>query len=141
MEYVEAALKTSIRKEMAVKANGPQAVVFDDLLWGGAVVNGQNACDDFSVDDLLDFSNEDGFFETEGEEEDDKEKVKAFVSVSPQKQNQETKSNMSEKIEPASELSVPVLIFSNFRVQNGVLYCFSWFLTKSYVLFFRRTTW
>ncbi|KAM0990452.1 hypothetical protein FF1_008959 [Malus domestica] len=38
----------------------------------------------------------------------DKEKVKAFVSVSSQKQNQETeKSNLSKKIKSASELSVP----------------------------------
>ncbi|KAM1197385.1 hypothetical protein ACFX1Q_009695 [Malus domestica] len=38
----------------------------------------------------------------------DKEKVKAFVSVSSQKQNQKTeKSNLSKKIKPTSELSVP----------------------------------
>ncbi|KAH0971149.1 hypothetical protein GBA52_023305 [Prunus armeniaca] len=109
MECVEAALKTSIRKEMAVKAS-PQAV-FDDLLWGG--VNGQNgvACDDFSVDDLLDFSNEDGFVETEAEE-DDKDKVKGFASVSPPKQPQDPEnSDLSDKNElgpePTSELSVP----------------------------------
>lgn len=118
MECVEAALKTSIRKEMAVKAS-PQAV-FDDLLWGG--VNGQNgvACDDFSVDDLLDFSNEDGFVETEAEE-DDKDKVKGFASVSPPKQPQDPdNSDLSEKNElgpePTSELSVPVLSLPNFHV-------------------------
>ncbi|KAK9948487.1 hypothetical protein M0R45_004060 [Rubus argutus] len=60
MECVEAALKTSIRKEMAVKAS-PQAV-FEDL-WGLNGQSGVQNCEDFSVDDLLDFSNDDGFVE------------------------------------------------------------------------------
>lgn len=60
MEYDEGALKTSFRKEMAVKFS-PQ--VFDDF-WAVNVTNGMSS-DDFSVDELLDFSNENGFIEDE----------------------------------------------------------------------------
>ncbi|KAJ7953078.1 GATA transcription factor [Quillaja saponaria] len=77
MKGVEAALKTSIRKEMTVKSS-PQ-VFIDDLL----ALNLQNGapCDDFFVDDLLDFSNEHAMGEEELEEVDYKA---GYVSVSPQ---------------------------------------------------------
>ncbi|XVF15855.1 hypothetical protein REPUB_Repub09cG0192200 [Reevesia pubescens] len=79
MECVEAALKTSFRKEMALKSS-PQTFLED--IW---VVNGQNgvSCDDFSVDDLFDFTNEDGFLEKQ--REDDEEEVPVFSS-SPKRQ-------------------------------------------------------
>lgn len=66
---MEAALKTSFRKELASKSS-PQA--FLDDIW---VVNGQNgvSSDDFSVDDLFDFTNEDGFLEQQQQHEDDEE--------------------------------------------------------------------
>ncbi|KAE8665897.1 GATA transcription factor 5 [Hibiscus syriacus] len=65
MECVEAALKSSFRKEMGMKSI-PQAFL-DDVL---AVNNGQNgvSCDDFSVDDLFDFTNEEGLLEQVPEE-------------------------------------------------------------------------
>ncbi|KAH1082063.1 hypothetical protein J1N35_021824 [Gossypium stocksii] len=79
MECVEAALKTSFRKEMALKPS-PQALLED--IW---VVNGQNgvSCDDFSVDDLFDFSNEEGFLQQkrEDEEEEEEEEVPASSSL------------------------------------------------------------
>lgn len=109
MECVEAALKTSLRKEMALKSS-PQAV-FEDM-WA---VNGQNgvACDDLFVDELLDFSNEDGFVKAEEEEE---EEDKGFVSVSPQQDHENSNTNtFTVKDEfasvPTSELAVPVLFF------------------------------
>ncbi|XWS45506.1 hypothetical protein CRYUN_Cryun15aG0142000 [Craigia yunnanensis] len=101
MECVEAALKTSFRKEMALKSS-PQAF-FED--------NGQNgvSCDDFSVDDLFDFSNEEGFLEQQHKEEGE-----APVSSSPKRQklNQEDHfSNDTTNFDYISlstdELSVP----------------------------------
>jgi hypothetical protein len=70
---VEAALKPSFRKDLAMKSF-PQAILNE--AWA---VNGQNgaACDDFIVDKLLDLSNEDGFVKeepVEEEEEEDEEK-------------------------------------------------------------------
>ncbi|XWS33821.1 hypothetical protein CRYUN_Cryun22dG0115800 [Craigia yunnanensis] len=88
MECVEAALKTSFRKEMGFKSS-PQAF-FEEDIW---VVNGQNgvSCDDFSVDDLFDFTNEEGFLEQQHKEEEEEEEEEAPVSSSPKRQrlNQE----------------------------------------------------
>ncbi|XP_010444812.1 PREDICTED: GATA transcription factor 5-like [Camelina sativa] len=53
----QAALKSSIRKEMAFKTTPP---VFEDFLAVTTTTTAQNA-DDFSVDDLLDLSNDDVF--------------------------------------------------------------------------------
>lgn len=107
MECGEAALKTSLRKEMAGKST-PQ-VLFEDM-WP---VNGQNGvgCDDLFVDELLDLSNEDGFVNeepVEGEEEEEEDK--GFASVSPQQDNQNSLATItfSAKDEFGSELSVPV---------------------------------
>ncbi|XVE87384.1 hypothetical protein DITRI_Ditri18aG0113000 [Diplodiscus trichospermus] len=53
------------------------------------VVNGQNgvSCDDFSVDDLFDFTNEDGFLEQQCEDEDELEEVPvSSSSPSPKRQ-------------------------------------------------------
>lgn len=128
MECVEAALKTSIRKEMAVKAS-PQAV-FDDL-WALNGQSGVQNCEDFSVDDLLDFSNDDGFVEQEDDEapqpqpqplalalavdedeEDDKGLVLAHKVSQEEKEISTPCSCLSDKNElgpePTSELSVPV---------------------------------
>lgn len=125
MECVEAALKTSIRKEMAVKAS-PQAV-FEDL-WGLNGQSGVQNCEDFSVDDLLDFSNDDGFVEQEDDEapqaqalalaqaveedeEDDKGSVLAHKVSQEEKEISTPCSCLSDKNElgpePTSELSVP----------------------------------
>ncbi|KAF3440758.1 hypothetical protein FNV43_RR19044 [Rhamnella rubrinervis] len=114
MERVEAALKTSLRKEMLMKAS-PQTVLDD--LW---VVNGQNvvACDDFFVDDLLDLSNEDGLVDDQ-EPEEEEDKGRAYVSTLKQHQDQDLENsnskpstnNFSPKEDfgsvPTSELSVP----------------------------------
>lgn len=136
MECVEAALKTSIRKEMAVKAS-PQAV-FEDL-WG---LNGVQNCEDFSVDDLLDFSNDDGFVQQEDDEapqaqpqaveedeEDDKGSVFAHKVGQEEKEISTPCSCLSDKNElgpePTSELSVPVC----FNFQKFVAFrC--WFLVN-----------
>ncbi|XP_010550443.1 PREDICTED: GATA transcription factor 5 isoform X2 [Tarenaya hassleriana] len=57
MERVEGALKSSVRKEMAMRLTPPAFV--DDLL---AVSSQNGVCpEDFSVDDLLDLSNDDVF--------------------------------------------------------------------------------
>ncbi|KAL4644278.1 hypothetical protein ACB092_02G153200 [Castanea dentata] len=107
MECVEAALKTSFRKEMALK---PTPQVASEELWAVKEQNGV-ACDDFFVDELLDLSNEDGFVKEEQEEE---EKDKSFVSVSSQQdENSNTKTTAftASKDEfgsvPTSELGVP----------------------------------
>ena len=113
MEYVEGALKTSFGKEMAVKFS-PQ--VFDDF-WAVNVPNGMSS-DDFSVDKLLDFSNENDFIEEE-EEEGDKEKPCVFsASASPKQEtlDEDKSSDSSPSFAvkddffsvPTSELCVPV---------------------------------
>ncbi|GLT65583.1 hypothetical protein SLA2020_380070 [Shorea laevis] len=113
MECVEAALKPSFRKDLAVKSF-PQAVL--EEAW---VVNGQNgaACDDFFVDELLDFSNEDGFVkeepveEEEEEEEEEKEEDKGLGSVSAQQDHENSNIKKSVTFSPKDEfgsgLSVP----------------------------------
>ncbi|KAE8699968.1 GATA transcription factor 5 [Hibiscus syriacus] len=82
MECVEAALKSSFRKEMGMKSS-PQAFL-DDIL---VVNNGGNgvSCDDFSVDDLFDFSNEDGFLEQHHEPEEEGKEVPVSSSSSSHK--------------------------------------------------------
>lgn len=132
MECVEAALKTSIRKEMAVKAS-PQAV-FEDL-WGLNGQSGVQNCEDFSVDDLLDFSNDDGFVEQEDDEapqalaveedeEDDKGSVLAHKVSQEEKEISTPCSCLSDKNElgpePTSELSVPVCFNFQNRWLSGV---------------------
>ncbi|XP_050375508.1 GATA transcription factor 5-like isoform X2 [Argentina anserina] len=108
MECVAAALKTSIRTEMAVKE-----AALDDSLGLNAANGGVQNCEDFSVDDLLDFSNDDGFVEQEEEQEDDKGSVlpKKETTVEEEKENSTPSSCVSEKNElgpePTSELSVP----------------------------------
>lgn len=96
---------------MAVKE-----AVFDDL-WG---LNSQNGgvqnCEDFSVDDLLDFSNDDGFVEQEEQEDDKKDSVlPKKESTVEEKENSTPSSCVSEKnelgpepAEPTSQLTVPV---------------------------------
>ncbi|XP_059437623.1 GATA transcription factor 5 [Corylus avellana] len=112
MECVEAALKPSFRKDLAVKAF-PQAVLEE-----GWAVNGQNgaACDDFFVDELLDLSNEDGFVKEEpAEEEEEEEEEKGLGSVSAQQDHENSNTDtsikksltFSAKDEFGSGLSVP----------------------------------
>ncbi|ESQ54784.1 hypothetical protein EUTSA_v10025666mg [Eutrema salsugineum] len=55
MERIEAGLKSIIRKEMALKTTPP---VYEDFLTVTTVQNDSSA-DDFSIDDLLDLSNDD----------------------------------------------------------------------------------
>lgn len=108
MECVEAALKTSIRKEMALKSS-PQVLLED--LWA---LNPQNVVpgDDFFVDDLLDFSNEDNFVEDEQKQEN------AVVSVSTKQEQKEDENDTTGSPNfdafgpiPDGELAVPVLTF------------------------------
>uniref|UniRef100_A0A6N2LKT8 GATA-type domain-containing protein n=1 Tax=Salix viminalis TaxID=40686 RepID=A0A6N2LKT8_SALVM len=120
MEYVEGALKTSFGKEMAVKFS-PQ--VFDDF-WAVNVPNGMSS-DDFSVDKLLDFSNENDFLEEE-EEEGDKEKPCVFsASASPKQEalDEDKSSDSSPSFAvkddffsvPTSELCVPTDDFASLE--------------------------
>ncbi|KAK6258260.1 zinc finger protein [Theobroma cacao] len=118
MECVEAALKTSFRKEMALKSS-PQAFLED--IW---LANGQNgvSSDDFSVDDLFDFTNEEGFLEQqqqpqheEEEEEEDEGAPISSSSSSPKRQklsqeehlSNDTTTNFDYGSLPTSELAVP----------------------------------
>ncbi|GLT39206.1 hypothetical protein SLA2020_134120 [Shorea laevis] len=109
MECIEAALKTSFRKELAFK---PAPQPFFDDFWA---VNGQNGVsgEDFLVEEFLDLSNEEGFLEQEHDEEEE-EKLPTFSpSAYPSKKDPEDlSSNESTSFElaslPASELSVPV---------------------------------
>ncbi|XVF59727.1 hypothetical protein PTKIN_Ptkin07bG0299000 [Pterospermum kingtungense] len=112
MECFEAALKTSFKKEMALKYSSTPQAFLDDV-W---VVNAQNgvSCDDFSVEDLFDFSNEDdGFLEQQHKEEEEEP-----VSCSPKRQkldlenhfsNGTTSFDYSTFLLSTSELAVPVL--------------------------------
>ena len=103
MACVEAALKSSVRKELAVKST-PQAAGFLDDLW--AV---QNGTDDFSVDELLDFSNEEDLVAAEEEEEagiilD----LPPTASVSPKVEETKRLHGGDFGPVPAGELAVPV---------------------------------
>ena len=107
MECVEAALKTSFRKEIALKSS-PKAFLED--IW---VVNGENGAssDDFSVDDLFDFTNEEGFLEQQHEDEEE-----VPVSSSPKRQKLSQEEHYSDDTTnfdysslSTSELAVPVL--------------------------------
>lgn len=126
---MEAALKTSLMKEILVKTS-PQAI--SDDLW---VVNGQNvvACDDFFVDDLLDLSNEDGLADDNEPEEEEDKACPSVPTLKLQDQDQDLQnlnfkpstSNFSPKEDfgtlPTSELGVPVfsLLFSLFTNKGG----------------------
>ncbi|KAL6220649.1 hypothetical protein ACLB2K_008405 [Fragaria x ananassa] len=104
------ALKTSIRTEMAVKEAD-----FDDLSGLNSQNGGVQNCEDFSVDDLLDFSNDDGFVEQEEQEDDKIDSVlPKKESTVEEKENSTPSSCVSEKnelgqepAEPTSELTVP----------------------------------
>ncbi|CAN8277692.1 unnamed protein product [Cochlearia groenlandica] len=111
MERVEAALKSSIRKEMALKITPPP--VYDEELLSVATTTVQNGFsgDDFFVDDLLDLSNDDVFAKEEEEEETPQE----MALVSSEEPNKEDNNNnigfsvCDELVSlPTSELSVPV---------------------------------
>ncbi|KAL9378611.1 hypothetical protein Peur_029946 [Populus x canadensis] len=121
MECVEGALKTSFRKEVAMKFS-PQ--VLDDF-WAVNVPNGMSS-DDFSVEKLLDFSNENDFIEEEEEEGGDKEKPCVFsVSVSPKQEaleedkNSDSSPGFAVKDDffsvPTSELCVPTDDFASLE--------------------------
>ena len=113
MECVEAALKTSFRKEIALKPT-PQSA--SEELWAVKEQNGL-ACDDFFVDELLDLSNEDGFVKEEEEVKD-----KSFVSDH-ENSNTKTTTFTASKDEfgsvPTSELGVPVLFFFSLSLKKS----------------------
>ncbi|KAK7360131.1 hypothetical protein VNO77_02109 [Canavalia gladiata] len=100
MECLEAALKSSFKKDMAVKLS-PQTFL-EELSFN---VQNVASCDDFVVDDLLDFSNDQVLLEEEPEQQNHDS-----TSVSPQHESQEI-SNPSFNDHFASlsnsELTVP----------------------------------
>lgn len=113
MECVEAALKTSFRKEMGVRPS-PQAV-FDDLL----DVNVQNV--DFSVDDLLNFSDDDGFVVVG--DQDDKEDLSSPSQEEEQNHHKPDEETSNDNIPstslfvtsvPSTEVTLPVTFFILF---------------------------
>ncbi|KAF8051665.1 hypothetical protein N665_1684s0001 [Sinapis alba] len=79
MERIEAGLKSSIRQEMALETTPP---VYEEFL---AVKTVQNdfSSEDFSVDDLLDLSNDDVFIEEEAEPKAQLEFVPCVSSEQP----------------------------------------------------------
>ncbi|CAA7056966.1 unnamed protein product [Microthlaspi erraticum] len=116
MERVEAALKSSIRKEMALKTTPP---VYEEFL---AVTTAQNgfSADDFSVDDLLDLSNDDVFANEEAEPKAQQE----MLCVSSEEPNDDEdalrRSNVSSGCDdfgslPTSELDVPADDLANLE--------------------------
>lgn len=106
MECLEAVLKSSFRKDMSLKLS-PQAFPED--------LNMQNvtACDDFFVDDLLDFSL------LENEEPDQHKHNHHSTSVSPHNSNHDSYNcNPSFNDNFNTELTLPVLLPYPFRVAN-----------------------
>lgn len=107
MECVETALKTSLRKDMTVKLN-PQTFV-DEL----SCLNAQNgtSCDDFFVDDLLDFSH---VIEEQQQQEEEKDSS-ICVSLKQHNQNHEISNLNSTSFSlkddfcslPTTDLNVP----------------------------------
>ncbi|GMI67292.1 GATA transcription factor 5 [Hibiscus trionum] len=112
MECVEAALKSGFRKEMGMKSS-PQAFLEDVLV----VNNGENgvSCDDFSVDDLFDFTNGEGLLELqEVPEEEEEEEVPVSSSCSNKRQKLSQEQHLSDETInfdytslSADELAVP----------------------------------
>ncbi|XP_027361741.1 GATA transcription factor 5-like isoform X2 [Abrus precatorius] len=104
MECVEAALKTSFRKEMGVKLS-PQSFI-EELS-----VQNEASCNEFFVDDLLDFSNVEEEPEQQ-QQQQQKEQDSASVCVSLQQGNQShevcdsLKNDFASSV-PTSDLSVP----------------------------------
>lgn len=132
MECVEAALKTSFRKEMGVKPS-PQAA-FDDL----SDVNVQNV--DFSVDDLLNFSDDDGFVVVG--DQDDKEDLSSPSQEEEQNHHEPDEETSNDNIPstslfvssvPSTEVSLPADELANLEwLSHFVEESFSEFST-SYV--------
>lgn len=106
------ALKSSFLSETAMKST--QQVFFDDW-WCVSGINNVN-CDDFSVDDLLDFSDKD--FKESFLEESEEDEEKDSLSVSSQDRGVDDDNNSSNSITsqgsgvfgslPAGELAVPI---------------------------------
>lgn len=110
MECVEAALKTSFRKEMGFKTS--VEAILDDF-WPGNSQNGVSG-EDFLVEEFLDLSNDDGFLE---KEEAEAEEDKALISPPKKKDSEDLSSNESTEYGslPASELSVPEDVVENLE--------------------------
>lgn len=97
------ALKSSLRRELALKSN-QQALI--DEFWCATGISGVPS-EDFSVDDLLDLSNgefEDGSVEEEEEEKDS-------VSVDDESSNSSNFVSADSESALASQLLVPVTSF------------------------------
>lgn len=95
------ALKSSLLSEVAMKSTTAQQVFFDDV-W--CVTN--VGCDDFSVDDLLDFSDKD-FKESFVKENEEKDSV----SVDDDENSENSRSSENFASLTAAELTVPVIVF------------------------------
>jgi len=113
---MEAALKSNFRKEMTVELS-PETFMEEFSVQNGTT------CDDFFVDDLLDFSHV--------EEEPEQQKEQDSVCLSLQKENpsQEPyafKPDYSSV--PTTELSVLVFFFLIYFFQGLSVLC--WWLTK-----------
>lgn len=115
MGCVEAALKKSFRREMAAGPSVP-----DETVWPAATDSlNASSSDDFLVDELLDFSNDEGLVqaqEGEGEKRNPKEGeggAEAAKLVSSASCSAEERLSARKDVYgplPASELSVPVTI-------------------------------
>lgn len=94
------ALKSSLLSQVAMKSSTQQVFIADDDVW---CVTGLNnvTCDDFSVDDLLDFSDKD-FKETFEEKH-------SSVSVDDDN-NSSNSANSPTSADFAGQLTVPVTI-------------------------------
>lgn len=102
------ALKSSLRRELAMKST--QHALMEEL-WCATAISGVPS-EDFSVDDLLDFSNgqfEDGFVEEEQELEEHEEEDKDSVSVDSVENS--NSSYFTTESTLASQLAVPVKTF------------------------------
>lgn len=119
------ALKESLRREAAMKTT-PQ--VLNDDVFCGAGVNGVSG-EDFSVDDLFDFSNGGLGVGFEGEEEEEEEEEKDSFSWSSLERVDDDNSNSSSfsgtgdfESLSAGGLAVPVSIFQKtFEFISGFL--------------------
>uniref|UniRef100_A0A1J3D1Z4 GATA transcription factor n=1 Tax=Noccaea caerulescens TaxID=107243 RepID=A0A1J3D1Z4_NOCCA len=111
MERVEAALKSSIRKEMALKTTPP---IYEEFL---AVTTAQNgfSTDDFSVDDLLDLSNDDVFADEEAEPKSQQEMMLCVSSEEPNDDGDALRRSNDFGSLPTSELDVPADDLANLE--------------------------
>ncbi|KAK4780402.1 hypothetical protein SAY87_016508 [Trapa incisa] len=138
MECVAAAaLKNSFWRESFGARGSPQVLAVEEFLAGNA--SGGVPSDDFSVDELLDLSNEDGFVEEEGEgqlvvqeEEEEEEEGRREEHSTEREQSNDRKASVSGFCEADNFPAVSACALSLPAVDEADLEWLSQFVEESF---------